>query len=390
MSIRRLIMTIGLSVIASATPAFGQQPAEAPAIRTLAFSPDGLWLAAGSGEPDEPGELVVWNLNTRKPQFIHREKHGIPSVAFSPDNTRLAVGIFTDECKLLDPATGAVKTVLAGHGKASRGTAFSPDGQVLAVGCYDHMIRLWDLRTRKIVHVLEGHTDWVYAVVFSHDGKRLASTSADRTARLWDAAEGELLKTFDDFESITRDVVFGPKSKWLATTSWDSSVKLRDIDSGKILVNLGGREAGEGLALTDGQTLAVAGGRRVEIHPIVLGPATKDETRTILGLIERLDHEDIDVRDQASGELRKIGRLAEPFLRAAMKESKSAEVRMRARRLRTAMREDPPAIVLKGHEESVSCVQFSPDGRHLASAGRDGVIFFWDVTTWKKSGELRR
>jgi WD40 repeat protein len=388
---RGLVVNLGLLAIALASPALGREAGDAPAIRSLAFSPDGLWLAAGSGEPNDPGEVVVWNLKTRKPQFIHREKQGTPSVAFSHDSQRLAVGIFADECKLLDPATGAVKTVLAGHGKASRGVAFSPDGHVLAVGCYDHQIRLWDLRTKKIAHVLEGHTGIVYAVVFSHDGKRLASTSADDTARLWDTAEGKLLKTFADYDSITRHAVFGPQSKWLVTSSWDASVKLRDVDSGKLLVNLGGRGSTEGLALSkDNQTLAVARGRHVEIHPVVVRLATKEEAGAILKLLERLDNDDIEIREQAGRDLRKIGWLADPFLRQAAKESKSAEVRMRARRLRTQMRQEPPAILLKGHEENINCVQFSADGHHLASAGLDGVILFWDATSWQMIGELRR
>jgi WD40 repeat protein len=37
--------------------------------------------------------------------------------------------------------------------------------------------------------------------------------------------------------------------------------------------------------------------------------------------------------------------------------------------------------------ESVSSVAFSPDGAELASAGREGVVRFWDPTTGKSRGE---
>ncbi|HTU22460.1 MAG TPA: serine/threonine-protein kinase, partial [Gemmataceae bacterium] len=46
------------------------------------------------------------------------------------------------------------------------------------------------------------------------------------------------------------------------------------------------------------------------------------------------------------------------------------------------------AVRVAAHEGDAYCVIYSPDGRTLASAGKDGVIRFWDARTLRPRGEL--
>ena len=45
---------------------------------------------------------------------------------------------------------------------------------------------------------------------------------------------------------------------------------------------------------------------------------------------------------------------------------------------------------LPGHVGNIQCLKFSPDGRWLACAGRDGAVMLWDTSDWRSAGEVTR
>jgi WD40 repeat protein len=86
--------------------------------------------------------------------------------------------------ELWNPTTGTLLSTLEGHiskGLAvwSPSVAWSPDGTRLATGSDDGIVRQWDSTTGTLLSTLEGtHVGtWATSVAWSPDGSWLASTS---------------------------------------------------------------------------------------------------------------------------------------------------------------------------------------------------------------------
>ena len=148
------------------------------------------------------------------------------SVAFSPDGTILAAGSTDNVMRLWNPVTGQLKATLTGHRAFIRDIVFSPDGSMLASGSQDKTVGLWDVATGQLKATLLGHSYDIYSVAFSPDGNTLASGGHDRIVRLWDITTGRIKDTLAGHTASINSVVFSPDGKTLASGSWDGTVLL--------------------------------------------------------------------------------------------------------------------------------------------------------------------
>src|SRR5262245_30712493 len=106
----------------------------------------------------------------------------VASVAFSPDGSLLAAGSGYIGVTLWDAATGKVKYTIDGVDVGDN-LVFSPDGKILATtrnwqqGKAGAVVHLWDVATGKPHGQLTGGVDLVRCAAFSPNGKLLAGHS---------------------------------------------------------------------------------------------------------------------------------------------------------------------------------------------------------------------
>jgi WD40 repeat protein len=204
---------------------------------------------------------AIWDLDSL--QEIHVLERGLPfpvSVAFSPDGSLLAVGIFDQQIKLWDPISGQpISTFEKREENRTKRMDFSPDGTLLAAGVIDGSIRLFDIASGKITSIFKygGETD-IHNLAFSPDGKYLASGGRFPAVVLWDIADGRVVRTFRLTDNaISMD--FSPDGTILASAGGkEYEVLLWDVESGALLHSLPHNDQLTSIAISpDGRLLAV-------------------------------------------------------------------------------------------------------------------------------------
>jgi WD40 repeat protein len=371
-----------LSAIALATTFCATvSAADLPAVRTLAFSPDGTILVVGTGGRGQAGGVTAYTVATRKPIWEHAEPAGVTSLAFAPDGKSIAVARGTKSALRLDATNGNPRGEIGPHPKEVRAVAFVRDG-LLATGT-DDTIRLWDTATGTVKTELAGHTADVRTLVVSPNGKWLVSNGSD-TARIWDLSTGKEIPGLiaqDRFVAYYGVTFAGPDLLLLGNNS--GVQRVIPLPAGPALIRFKNNGGYEGSACSPAAGLAAFrgfGGPVVSIADLTFRSPTEEEKTRIDKLLKDFDDDSIAVREAATAAMRQIGSVAEPALRKAMTDGPSAEVRMRAREVRRVIF-DEPIRRLAGSTGNIGPMVFSPAGSLFVAGSDDGTIRAWNPKT---------
>jgi serine/threonine protein kinase/WD40 repeat protein len=195
--------------VADGQPALRQELREC---RSHAFSPNGRQLAVGWQE-----WILCFDLMTGREVKRWRLPTSAHTLAFHPDNSKLAIGYFQGSvASVYHAISGSLLTDLPVGAMSDQTVAWHPDGERLAVAGSDPRIQIWNVAAKSKVATLEGHAQRVTTVTFHPDGELLASHGWDGQLVLWHPSSGRQLMRLTSVNAPH----FSADSRWLGVV-WD-------------------------------------------------------------------------------------------------------------------------------------------------------------------------
>jgi len=201
----------------------------------VAWGPDSRRLVSAS----QDGKLIIWNaFTTNKVHAIPLRSSWVMTCAYSPSGNLVACGGLDNLCSIYKLPQGGKEgstqqktyAELAQHEGYLSCCRFITDFEIIT-SSGDSTCILWDVETKQPKNIFNDHQGDVMSVAVYPENNTFVSGSCDSTVKLWDfrAAGGKSLKTFTGHESDVNSVQFFPDGNAVGSGSDDSTCRLFDI-----------------------------------------------------------------------------------------------------------------------------------------------------------------
>jgi WD40 repeat protein/DNA-binding SARP family transcriptional activator len=307
------------------------------------------------------GRFLLVAAGNRRSLFYHArtlqlartfDVSGVPAV--SPASDKAAFGQGDGSVILLNLHTGQTKRLSGRASGSINAVAFSRDGQTIASADEDGTISVWNVRTGTFRETLKGHTAAAQEVVFSPDGRTLYTAGFDGSVIAWDLGGARRLGEPFRFATQTTRGAAGSGGSLFAVSPRPDRVRLWRAGA---LTPIGPPLRGavgyvNDIAFSpDGNLVAAAGDR----HAVVWDTMTREIVRVFpVG-----DHGASSVSFSPDGMTVAIGRY----------DTFAAVYDLRTGRQTAKL----------GSDFSITDLDFSPDGKLLATASLGGATYIWNV-----------
>ena len=336
-------------------------------VRTVAFSPDGKWIASGSYD----GQVTIASASDLVPVWGDSSwVTAVHTVSFSPDSQLLAIGDASGDVRLVNIQNLAIERVLRGNQQPARAIGFlEQDGLILAgtggisevdpTSYSPGFLRTWhrdkpgDAPTQILVNPSQ-----FSSLDVSSKGSIAVSTWNGRVQWFSESLNREPTWLPEEIDQATQ-VAFSPDGNLLAQVGWHTGVRIWDTVENRLLETLDLPTCSCVRFSTDGKELFIAAR-----HDAVL---------------YRWDLLSNTLRDRFFGHTRPILDItvSPDGLRVA-----TASIDGTIRIWETDKYHGDQR--LKGHTDEIDSIAVSPNGDFVVSGSRDRTAKLWDLATGVK------
>ncbi|XP_061883821.1 guanine nucleotide-binding protein subunit beta-4-like [Entelurus aequoreus] len=191
----------------------------------------------------QDGKLIIWDSHTNnKIQAIPLRSSWVMTCAYAPSGNFVACGGLDNICSIYSLRTregGARITRELAGHTGYLSCCRFLNDNQILSSSGDTTCALWDIETAQQTISFSGHTGDVMSLSLSPDYKTFVSGACDNSSKLWDIRDGMCRQSFSGHTSDINAVSFFPNGQAFGTGSDDATCRLFDLRADQELMKYG-------------------------------------------------------------------------------------------------------------------------------------------------------
>jgi WD40 repeat protein len=364
--------------------------------RDITFSPDGKFLASGSFD----GSVKLWDMRSRAVVRTLKGHDGsVNRLSFSKDSGLLLSGGWGGQIVLWDPVTGDKVKQIDSHSTIIFGLTFIDEGRTVLSADMSGGLHFFDLHTNALPNSISGHSDTITSVASLNQGHEVVSASADGALKFWKMDDGSPTGVLPIRSTIKDMIVSSDQGRVYILA--DDTIQEWSLKTRQMIMHI----RGDDLSFTEIHSIAISQSGRL----LACGGQTKEKKVYVAildlqtgRLIRKLEGHEKEINGLCfRGDDLVISGSDDQTIRTwSLTRPDGSTVFKTLAAPPQLLRLDPTGTYLavatmdkvhvwdlsgnelttfRGHQGRITALNFSADGRYLASGANDKLIGLWDL-----------